>query len=94
MTPSADDPTLTNIFEQLLKDGRADVTELTLREVVSIAERLGWSGSPKIEFDSGQAFLRPPNERLSRARSAVDARQAQKPAQDPADVVSSPDESS
>lgn len=55
-----------NVLGDLIREGKADVTDLTLRDVMALAAHLGWQGTPRVEFVDGVAFISAPRRRRNR----------------------------
>jgi hypothetical protein len=65
------------VYEQLLRENRADVTEFTVKDVITLHTRLGWEGAPRLEFDlpaTDRAYIVKPGTRPSRSKAARAAR--------------------
>lgn len=56
-----------SVLTELLKSGRAEVSDLTVRDVARLAQELGWDGEPRFEFEpNGKVFVSPPGRRRRR----------------------------
>lgn len=60
-----------NVLGDLIREGKADVTDLTLRDVMALAAHLGWEGTPRVEFADGVAFISAPRRRRNRTNGGA-----------------------
>lgn len=66
---------INSVLRELLKDGKAEVSDLHIRDIARLHGELGWEGEPRFEFAADGVFLSPPG-RKRRARTTQPAAQA------------------
>lgn len=88
-TPTSTDAARINaVLRELLKDGKAEVSDLSIRDIARLHDELGWEGEPRFEFTDGDVFVSAPGRR--RRTKAATPSAPTTPSTPPASDPSSP----